>query len=164
MTTDFAAIESRARRAAELGCTDPAFLRAYAAGYEIAALRELVAQLERTIASMTGELVEEPETRHELADMIEGDLIRGEIDADLIADMLSLPEGGPVETRQRFRLSDGSEFRVSIAILATQTKDADPGICSACSGSGEGMSERTRCCVCGGSGVAPMPRVERYED
>jgi hypothetical protein len=39
----------------------------------------------------------------------------------------------------------------------------ETGICSACSGSGEGMYEGTRCLSCGGRGEVGGPSREDYE-
>jgi len=39
------------------------------------------------------------------------------------------------------------------AIKTVMSKDDEPGMCSNCNGSGEGMHDGTICMLCGGSGV-----------
>lgn len=150
--TDFAALTRSANEAAEKACPSISGRMSFAAGWELANLREIIRGLELRIEQLapTASKPIDRSSANELSDLIADELFDS---SDMIAAHLVYPSHGPI-TLDRKTLIDGSEWAIEVSISAEMTIPPDR-TCHRCHGCGEGWSEGSRCEICGGSGVEP---------
>ena len=162
MATNFSAIRDRAKREAAALTLTHGDASSYAAGYEIGLLQQVICELESRLAKQQGDV---PCERHnefydpysqaqQLTNAIDSALTDGEVCTDAIHD--ALVDGLPIEFDGRFTLEDGSVWSVQMHVTARKHRGAKPQGCWRCAGSGEGMTEKSCCSICGGAGTVDV--------
>ena len=162
MKTDFRAISDEAKREAAARNLTHGDASSYAAGYEIGRLQRIICELEAKIAKQQGDVpcerhneFSDPYSQAErLTHAIDDALTDGEVCTDAIED--ALINGLPIEFDGRFTLDDGSVWSVVMYLTARKHRGAQPQPCGRCNGSGEGMTERSICSTCRGSGTVEV--------